>query len=501
MQSFAIFAVRAMGWLRNWASRAPSVKWWTPCRPLRLATDCSGLGIPEIAADMLAGSERSVHVVFACDVWGASQQWLAKMGASSVILGDMNLRIWDVKAGKITTRDYQGKPVRISKEQADLDIYVCGFMCTPFTPNGDRAGWNDENAKTFWSSLKTIITLRPRVFVLENVKAISNNSNSEVVEKAMGKLSGYVVLTLKVDSKDYGIPHHRPRVYIVGLQTDTLPAALKDKDQSILTRLLQARLAKAACQTEPEHFPSFLSALREPIVPSLQSSQSESESEEEAGNDKSNKKVCTCDVNAVCQLHVCQCKKCIDFGVAKKKCLWRQTLIRCGKSARAVIQRREYLKQWRKLRKNPKLKHAPTYFELAEQRGLATGHIKQPAKRCMLLVASRQQNIMSKNAIMNIGKTFGRHQFRKDGFVPTLGHGCTTFFLPGFAQFLTIPQLLCLSGFHPTLNKKVFELARDMKPTDMGLFIGNSMCVPVVGHVMAVSLGIISPSCPCSPSQ
>ena len=149
---------------------------------------------------------------------------------------------------------------------------------------------------------------------------------------------------------------------------------------------------------------------------------------------------------------------------------------------------------------NNQLKNVPTYFELAERRGLATGHIKQPAKRCMLLVASRHQNIMTKDAIMNYGKSFGRHQFRKDGLVPTLGHGCTTFYLPAFARCLTVPQLLCLSGLHPTMNKKVFEQAKDVKPADMGLLIGNSMCVPVVGHVMAVALGIISPARPCCPS-
>ena len=351
--------------------------------------------------------------------------------------------------------------------------------------------------------MKTIITLRPRVFVLENVKAISNNSNSKVVDEAMGKLNGYVVMTLKVNSKDYDVPQHRPRVYIVGLREDGLPAALEGKDESMIKQLLQARLAKAACQTLPEHFPSWLSALGQSIVPSMQSSQSEqeaeSDSEQEAESDEKDK-VCSCGEDAVCPLHICQCAQCHKFGAAKKKCKWRSTLIHFRRSAKAVQQKREYLKQWRQIKKKPKLKKVPTYFELAELRGLATRHIKQPAKRCMLLVASRHQNIMTKDAIMNYGKTFGRHQFRKDGLVPTLGHGCTTFYLPAFARCLTIPQLLCLSGLHPIVNEKVFEQAEDMKPADMGLLIGNSMCVPVVGHVMAVALGIISPACHCCPN-
>ena len=489
-----------MGWFRNWASHAASVKWWTPGRPLRLATDCSGLGIPEIAASMLAGSDRNVHIVFACDVWAGSQRWLLQMGIAPLLLSDMNVRVWDANAGVIKTKDHQGKVVKISREQADLDIYVCGFMCTPFTPNGEQQGWKDENAKTFWSALKTIITLRPRVFVLENVKAISNNSNSEVVDKAMAKLTRYVVVTLKLNSKDFDVPQHRPRVYIVGLQVDLLPPALKGKDNSIITKLLQARVDKNACQKKPEHFPSWLKALGQPIVPSMQSEQSGSESEETdttEDDDGVKKKVCTCGEDAVCELHVCQCPKCKKFGTVKKKCLWRYTMRRFRKSSKAVLQKRQYLKQWRQIKKDPKLKKVPTYFELAKRRGLSTKHITSPSRRCLLLVASHHQNIMTQNAILNYGKTFGRHSFRKDGLVPTLGHGCSTSFLPAFAKCLTVPQLLCVSGFHPIMNKKAFETCKKMKPHDMDLLIGNSMCVPVVGHVMAVALAAISPRSPC----
>ena len=128
-----------MGWFRQWAAHAPSIKWWTHSRPLRLATDCSGLGIPEVAAEMLAGPDRLVHAVFACDVWHASQRWLSSMGMP-VILADMNLRIWDVRAGLIKTKDMHGKSVTITREEADLDVYVCGFMRTSFTPNGERKG-------------------------------------------------------------------------------------------------------------------------------------------------------------------------------------------------------------------------------------------------------------------------------------------------------------------------------------------------------------------------
>ena len=105
-----------------------------------------------MAAEMVAGSDRVVHTAFACDVWDESRKWLTTLGAFW-FLADMSLRIWGAKAGAIMTKDSQRKPVTTYRGKAGLDIDVCGFMCTPFTPNG--TGWQGELAKTFWSSLKT----------------------------------------------------------------------------------------------------------------------------------------------------------------------------------------------------------------------------------------------------------------------------------------------------------------------------------------------------------
>ena len=98
------------------------------------------------------------------------------------------------------TKDAEGKVVTLTKEGADLDVYVFGFVCKPFTSTGESAGWKDENSETFWSVLKTIIILRPRVFVLENVKAISNSSNSEVVNIALGGLTARSMMSRNIAS-------------------------------------------------------------------------------------------------------------------------------------------------------------------------------------------------------------------------------------------------------------------------------------------------------------
>ena len=115
-------------------------------------------------------------------------------------LTDMNCRLWNKDAGVMISKTIDGELVRLTAESAAVDLYVCGFMCTPFTPNGLRKAWQDEHANTCWSSLKTISLLRHRAFLLEDVMAIANNSNSVVVRSALSKLSRYVVLHLEMNS-------------------------------------------------------------------------------------------------------------------------------------------------------------------------------------------------------------------------------------------------------------------------------------------------------------
>ena len=99
-----------------------------------MATDCSGLAIPEIAMRMIAEQHKSeVETVFACDVLPGSQEWLKSLGIGP-ILRDMNVRIWKFRPDHhIVAKDLDDKVNKFGKRDA-IDLYLCGFVCTPFTP-------------------------------------------------------------------------------------------------------------------------------------------------------------------------------------------------------------------------------------------------------------------------------------------------------------------------------------------------------------------------------
>ena len=92
-----------------------------------------------------------------------------------------------------------------------------------------------------------------------------------------------------------------------------------------------------------------------------------------------------------------------------------------------------------------------------------------------------------------LSRATGRCQIRADGLVPTLGKGCLGFFLPAYASYLTVDQLLCLSGLSPQQCKICYDLAKYQKNNDMDWMLGNTMTLSVVGPVLMVTLGMLRP--------
>ena len=424
-----------------------------------------------------------LHHMFSCDVWSGSQRWLQSIGMKP-ILRDMNMRVWN--AATMTTRDLGGQ-VCTYRRSDEIDIYVCGFMCTPFTPNGQRKEWMDKHSKTFFSAVRTIATLRPRVAILENVMAISNNSNGRVVRQALGNLKGYVVLYLKVNTSDFGIPHHRARIYMVGFRKDALKDIFVNKPQALLEKFLQRKVNQCGQPCEVD-FVVWLAGMGFPVVKSMRSMTSDEEdSEKESGKPK-----CNCNgPAAICELHPCRCPECQQHGEKARKCKWRRTHRLHMKSAKFVLKRRAHLVAWRKVKKDKTIKHAPSYFAMAKSRGLDLDIVSQRGRRDLLDIIAQEGYIMSNACILNLSKSLGRTQLRKDGLVPTMGHGCLGLFLPGSAAYLNIEQLMCLTGFDPKLHKDVFTAIKDQKEKDMELLVGNAMSIPVIGIVSGCALSML----------
>lgn len=103
-------------------------------------------------------------------------------------------------------------------ELPDFDLLVGGFPCQAFSVAGKREGFNDTRGTLFFDIARILEDKRPRHFILENVKGLLSHDKGKTFQTIIGVLAdlGYGVEWQVLNSKDFGVPQNRERVFIVG---------------------------------------------------------------------------------------------------------------------------------------------------------------------------------------------------------------------------------------------------------------------------------------------
>ena len=102
----------------------------------------------------------------------------------------------------------------------DFDLFTGGFPCQPFSTVGKRQGQNDERGRgtLFGDIIRICEVKQPRYILLENVKGLRTGKMKATFEIILDELHriGYDVRHAILNSKDYGIPQTRERLWIFG---------------------------------------------------------------------------------------------------------------------------------------------------------------------------------------------------------------------------------------------------------------------------------------------
>jgi DNA (cytosine-5)-methyltransferase 1 len=101
-------------------------------------------------------------------------------------------------------------------------MMLSGFPCQAFSHAGKKLGFKDETRGTLFFNVASIIAAKqPKAFLLENVKGLTTHDQGKTfktVKKTLENELGYHVSYQILNSKDFGVPHNRPRIYIVGFK-------------------------------------------------------------------------------------------------------------------------------------------------------------------------------------------------------------------------------------------------------------------------------------------
>lgn len=110
------------------------------------------------------------------------------------------------------------------KKLPDFDLFTGGFPCQPFSTIGKGLGELDSKGTLFGDIIRICEYKKPKYILLENVKGLLHGKHRPTFEKILSELRriGYDVCYSVLNSKDYGIPQNRERLWIFAYN-GTLP--------------------------------------------------------------------------------------------------------------------------------------------------------------------------------------------------------------------------------------------------------------------------------------
>ena len=100
----------------------------------------------------------------------------------------------------------------------DFDMLCGGFPCQAFSIAGKRRGFEDTRGTLFFDIGRILNVKRPKIVFLENVKGLLNHNKGETFRIILQTLDelGYEIQWMVLNSKFFGVPQNRERVFIIG---------------------------------------------------------------------------------------------------------------------------------------------------------------------------------------------------------------------------------------------------------------------------------------------
>lgn len=181
---------------------------------IRVATVCSGIGSPEQALKNLGIPHE---ITFACEIDRFSRQTYLANFKPNMMLEDMTKETWE-------------------GEQYYSDLFIGGIPCQAFSLAGKRLGEMDPRGLLFYDFYRYVKIQQPKYFIIENVKGLLSDANGATFQnwiQLLGRSENthinmfnhpdsleYNLHWKVLNTKDFGLPQNRERVFIVGIRKD-----------------------------------------------------------------------------------------------------------------------------------------------------------------------------------------------------------------------------------------------------------------------------------------
>ena len=154
--------------------------------------------------------------------------------------------------GDDPTNDLTTEVFKKTVDATEYDVLLAGFPCQTFSRIGKQLGFRDTTRGTIFFDIADIISrTNPRAVFLENVENLLSHDHGNTIETIIKTLEdelGYRVIGVNMDeeghykydrssflrnTKDFGLPQNRPRVYIMAFSKKKYGKAISKLSQQL----------------------------------------------------------------------------------------------------------------------------------------------------------------------------------------------------------------------------------------------------------------------------
>jgi DNA (cytosine-5)-methyltransferase 1 len=109
---------------------------------------------------------------------------------------------------------------RAGLKPGEVALLSGGPPCQPFSKSGLRKGIEDDRGRLFERYLEYLQVIKPKAFILENVRGLYSSSKGEDFRVILNLFeeTGYTIYWKIIDAANYGVPQFRQRLFIIGFR-------------------------------------------------------------------------------------------------------------------------------------------------------------------------------------------------------------------------------------------------------------------------------------------
>src|SRR5699024_8502905 len=154
---------------------------------------------------------------------GGFEQALNKLGGTCVFASEFDKFAQQSYTALYGDEQLHGDITKIcEKDVPEHDLLVGGFPCQSFSVAGNRGGFDDARGTLFFEVARIAKEKQPKALLLENVKGLVGHDKGKTLDTIIKTLNdiGYRVDFEVLNSKFFGVPQNRERIFIVAVRED-----------------------------------------------------------------------------------------------------------------------------------------------------------------------------------------------------------------------------------------------------------------------------------------